>query len=638
MQAHSEHERVQFGRFELDRADGEVYRDGKPIRMQEHPRQVLIALLERPGEIVTREDLRERLWKSDTFVDFEHGLNTAVKKARQALGDSADAPEFIETLARKGYRFVGHIEPIQRSDPAVRIPAADNVERPGTPDRPRSTHRLALWGVGLVLLLTSAAAAWLALPRATPPDLAVLPFDVLLESGDAQYLGVGIADAIASRLANIGQIKVRPTSAVLHFKDLQGDPARLASTLGVSHLLSGTIQPAELGVRLSLQLVDAQGVVVHTWSIDEPATGVVQLQDRIAEEVVERLRVRLTPPERARLHVRYTDNPDAYDLYLRGRSLLVTYNDEAKMHKAIGYFQQALRLDENYALARAGLATASAWLSVRYAHEQESLVWGKQADEEARRALEQDGSLADAHFAIASAAGTEYGGYNWEVVLDRTATALALDRGLDLAHLARMRVYYHLGLFDEARREGRLAQALNPGHNVEFERLEIAALLFTGEYSSAVERATAEMSRTGMPAVRHYLGLARYYAGDEAGARATLASIDRNGRPDIRAQASLASIEAAVGMRNEARERLNDILRGGLLDHHTAYSVGAALVGLGDLNAGLDWLDRAATTGFPCYPWFQLDPQLDPLRRHPGFVLLLDRLRKGHEQARHRAR
>ena len=365
MQAHSEHERVQFGRFELDRADGEVYRDGKPIRMQEHPRQVLIALLERPGEIVTREDLRERLWKSDTFVDFEHGLNTAVKKARQALGDSADAPEFIETLARKGYRFVGHIEPIQRSDPAVRIPAADNVERPGTPDRPRSTHRLALWGVGLVLLLTSAAAAWLALPRATPPDLAVLPFDVLLESGDAQYLGVGIADAIASRLANIGQIKVRPTSAVLRFKDLQGDPARLASTLGVSHLLSGTIQPAELGVRLSLQLVDAQGVVVHTWSIDEPATGVVQLQDRIAEEVVERLRVRLTPPERARLHVRYTDNPDAYDLYLRGRSLLVTYNDEAKMHKAIGYFQQALRLDENYALARAGLATASAWLSVQ---------------------------------------------------------------------------------------------------------------------------------------------------------------------------------------------------------------------------------------------------------------------------------
>ncbi len=134
MQAHSEHERVQFGRFELDRAAGELYRDGKPVRMQEHPRQVLIALLDRPGEIVTREDLRERLWKSDTFVDFEHGLNTAVKKARQALGDSADAPEFIETLARKGYRFVGHIEPIERSDPAVSIPAADNVERLGTPN------------------------------------------------------------------------------------------------------------------------------------------------------------------------------------------------------------------------------------------------------------------------------------------------------------------------------------------------------------------------------------------------------------------------------------------------------------------------------------------------------------------------
>ena len=185
---------------------------------------------------------------------------------------------------------------------------------------------------------------------------------------------------------------------------------------------------------------------------------------------------------------------------------------------------------------------------------------------------------------------------------------MALDRGLDLAHLARMRVYYHLGLFDEARREGRLAQALNPGHNVEFERLEIVALLFTGRYSSAVERATAEMSRTQMPAVRHYLGLARSYAGDAAGARATLAAINRNGLPDIRAQASLASIEAAVGMRNEARERLNDILRGGLLDHHTAYSVGAALVGLGDLNAGLDWLDRSARRGSPAHPWFRSTP------------------------------
>jgi TolB-like protein/Tfp pilus assembly protein PilF len=453
---------------------------------------------------------------------------------------------------------------------------------------------------------------------------------------DAQHLGVGIADAITTLLANTGQIAVRPTSAVLRFKDTQVDPARVASTLGVQHLLLGYIQPADHGYRVSLQLVDGDGVVMSGWTIYEPSATLVQLQDRIAEQVVERLRVRLTPPERARLHVRHTDNPAAHDKYLRGRSLLVNFT-EAKMHEAIGYFEQALEIDENYALARAGLATASAWFSVRYAHERESLTWGKRAEDEARRALEQDGSLADAHFAIASAAGTEYGGYNWNIVLDRTATALALDPSLDLAHLARMRVYYHVGLFDEVRKEGRLAQALNPGPNVEFERLEIASLLFTGHYNSAVEQATAQLSRTDAPAVRHYLGLARYYAGDGPGARAMLASITRRGRPDVRAQASLASVEAALGMRNEARARVNDILRGWELDHHVTYSVGAALIQLGDLNAGLDWLERAADTGFPCYPWFERDTLLDPLRRHPGFVRLLDRLRDRHEQARRRA-
>ena len=463
-----------------------------------------------------------------------------------------------------------------------------------------------------------------------------MPFSVLSDAaGHAEYFGIGIADAITTRLANTGQIFVRPTSAVLRFRDALADPVRVASELGVRHLLLGSIQPAEDGYRVSLQLVGADGITVAGWTFDAPRAELVQLQDLIAEDVVARLRVRLSP-ERARLHVRYTNNPAAYDLYLRGRALLVNYT-EATMHEAIGHFEQALRIDENYALARAGLATASAWFSVRYAHEPESLVWGKRADDEARRALEQDSSLADAHFAIASAAGTEYGGYDWNIVLDRTATALALDHSLDLAHLARMRVYYHLGLFDEARKEGRRAQALNPGPNVEFERLEIAALLFTGQFDAAVAQATRELARTDVPAVRHYLGLARYYAGDGDGARAMLASITRRGRPDVRAQASLASVEAALGLRNEARARINGILRGWELDHHTAYSAGAALVQLGDLNAGLDWLERAAATGFPCYPWYEQDPLLGPLRQHAGFVQLLATLRDRHEQARRRA-
>jgi TolB-like protein len=584
--------------------------------------------------VVTREDLRERLWKSDTFVDFEHGLNTAVKKARQALGDSADAPEFIETLARKGYRFIGRLEPANGSDALVTTPPVEGVAPPVSHQRPSWIPRLAVWGAAALVLLGGAVGIWFVLHPAKTPQLAVMPFSVLPESGgDADYLRVGIADAITTRLANTRQIAVRPTSAVLRFKDAQSDPAQVASALGVSHLLLGSIQPAQDGYRISVQLVSADGVVVWGRSFHAALTAVPQLHDDIAQDVLAALRVELSPTERARVYARYTDSPAAYEMYLRGRSLLVNYT-EAKMREAIACFQEALRIDPTFARARAGIATASAWFSVRYSHEPESRVWGKRADEEARLALEQDGSLADAHYAIASAAGTEYGGFDWEVMLDRTATALALDPSLDLAHLARMRVYYHLGLFDEARREGRLAHTVNPGPNTEFDRLEIASLLFTGQFDSAVEQATAHQSRTDIPAVPHYLGLAQYYAGDGPGARATLASITRHGRPDVRAQASLASIEAALGIRDQARARVADILRGSELDHHTAYSVGAALVQLDDLNAGLDWLERAAVTGFPCYPWYERDTLLDPLRRHPGFVQLLGRLRDGHEQAR----
>jgi Tfp pilus assembly protein PilF len=220
------------------------------------------------------------------------------------------------------------------------------------------------------------------------------------------------------------------------------------------------------------------------------------------------------------------------------------------------------------------------------------------------------------------------------VVIDESATALALDPSLDLAHLARMRAYYHLGLFDEARNEGHLAGVVNPTANVERARLEIALMLFGGQSSAAVEAATRLISQTDAPAARHYLGLARYYAGDANGAREMLRSVRRGDRPDVRAQASLASVEAAVGMHKEAQARIVDILRGSELDHHVAYSVGAALAQLGDVNGSLRWLTRAADTGFPCYPWFERDSLLDPLRKHPQFVELLRRLRTAHEQMR----
>jgi tetratricopeptide (TPR) repeat protein len=303
------------------------------------------------------------------------------------------------------------------------------------------------------------------------------------------------------------------------------------------------------------------------------------------------------------------------------------------MREALGYFEQALALDQDYALARAALATGAAWFSVRYAYEADALTWGKRADAEARRALEQDPHLADAHLAIASAAGTQFGGFNWKVVLDRTAEALELDPSLDLAHVVRMRALYHLGVFEEAAAEAARARALNPFPNAEIARLEVAIQLFAGHFSVAEQLASDLLARdrSNLPAVPHYLGLARYYLGDVTGAREMLASAMRGGRPDVRAQATLASIEASAGMVDQARARIASIVGGSYMDHHVAYSLGAAYAQLRDADAGVTWLQRAADTGFSCYPWFARDPLLDPIRSHSPFSTLLDRLRREQE-------
>jgi DNA-binding winged helix-turn-helix (wHTH) protein len=232
--------RLQFESFEFEPSTGELYRDGRLVHLQDHPRQVLLALLERPGDVVTREQLRDRLWGADTFVDFEHGLNTAVKKARQALGDSAETPQFIETLARRGYRFIGRVDG-NASASAERIAADARSHLPATPAVTRERSRRTLLGsAAAVLLVAGALAAWFAQPPADAENapagaqLAVMPFRVITAgSTDSAYLGIGLADAITTRLANIRQIAVRPTTAVLAFQDAPSDPAALAASLGV---------------------------------------------------------------------------------------------------------------------------------------------------------------------------------------------------------------------------------------------------------------------------------------------------------------------------------------------------------------------------------------------------------------------
>ena len=260
------------------------------------------------------------------------------------------------------------------------------------------------------------------------------------------------------------------------------------------------------------------------------------------------------------------------------------------------------------------------------------MQWGARAEREAKAALAADPSLAEATLATASAAGTLYGAFNWPVVIAESTRALAMDPTLELAHVVRMRAYFHLGLFERMTAEAAAARQLNPLGNVEIARLEMQGSLHSGAYQRAREQAATLLARSDAPVIPNYLGLAQFYTGDAVAARATLTAVKRSGHPDVRSQAALAGVEAASGDKPRAHVRVAAIESGGYMDHHVAYSLGAAWAQLGNAGASVKWLQQAADTGFPCFPWLIRDSLLDPIRRTPEFTALVNRLRQRYEE------
>ena len=500
-------------------------------------------------------------------------------------------------------------------------------------------QRMTWLGAAVAAALLVAIGTWVFVPRRPPPaaivastPLAVLPLQPVGDISGDEHLGVAVADAIITRLATVPGVRLRPTTAVLNYRNASTDPADAATALHVDYVLTGTLQRGSSAYHMTFQLTNGpQNAVTWGRTYDVVRDGLRDLPATIAEQVAGALRLQFSSEARDGVRARYAGNPAAYDEYLQGRAALLNYT-EAGMKDAIAAFERALAIDTDYAVARAGLALASAWWSIRYAYENEALQWGARAEKEARAALASDPSLAEARLAMAGAAGTLYGGFKWPAVIDDARRALALDPTLELAHVVLMRAYFHLGLFDQMRAEAEIARQLNPLGNVEVARLEVAASLFTGAHARARDQAAALLARSEAPTIRTYLGLAQFYTGDVDAARRTLAQ----GKPGtvafVRSQAALASVEAAAGDREAARTRALAIEHGPYMDHHVAYSLGSVWAQLGDVAEAVRWLQQAAATGFPCYPSLQRDPLLDGIRQHPRFRAFLATLGQRFER------
>jgi serine/threonine-protein kinase len=460
-----------------------------------------------------------------------------------------------------------------------------------------------------------------------PIAVAVLPFHSLSSSGDLGFLSIGIPDAIITGLANVGRLRLRPTTAVLRYEGKVVDPSEAGRELETEYVVTGTLQAAEerLGVRVQLVRV-GDGASLWGDRYDVDRRDLLGLQSKIAEEVVSALRIRLSGAERDRVYARYTRNAAAYESYLQGRSELARGTQDGTL-AAINAFERARQLDSGYALAWAGLAMASAEMSLRFAAQGATQQWSERAHAEAARALALDSSVAETHLALAAL--YRKADFDWDRTIAESNRALTLNPGLELPHYYRAAAFYHLGLLELADSEVSVGLEAGSENRTEGLRTKGVTALLEGRYADATTL-FLEVQRLRRQAMADsYLPQAFYYAGEQARAERIVDSLRFS--PNIpagsRHKATLASFLAAGGERRRAQALLDTLTVGGYMDHHVAYSVGVAYAQLGNQTAALAWLRRSAESGFPCYPWFARDPLLAPLRRTPEFTAFLAELR-----------
>jgi DNA-binding winged helix-turn-helix (wHTH) protein/tetratricopeptide (TPR) repeat protein len=622
-----------FGVFEFDAQTLELQKNGRLLSVRPQPLTLLALLLARPGDLVSREEIQSALWPGDTFVDFEQGVNHAIRELRAALGDAADSPRFVQTLPRRGYRFIAPVERPAAAETLTRRPrdvappiaANPTIDLAGSmPESPAPGEARVIWpaamAVAAALAATLIATIWLR-PSAVPEPnrataLSVRPFSAPTDP----LLGVGLANAISARLGGQQAVSVRST-------DAEGQS-------GVTHVLDGEIvtDGAEITVLARLRDV-AKRTTLWSERIVVRTDQLFSVEDAIAERVVAALRLRLAAAEQDRLRRRYTSNGEAYLEYLRGRAALAKYTPEATM-TAVGAFDSALERDGNYALARAGLAMACADMYLRFAAANEVERWGERAETEARAALTVDPDLAEAHLARAAVARKRE--FDWNATITAGRRALVLNPNLEQARFFIAAAFYHNGYMEEALSEMEKGRSLHGVDVIEPIRIEALVALFSGNFAPARAH-LEEVSRLSSQAIGDtYLALAYYYSGSVDRGRAMLESLvsNRSASTAARAGAALAGILAAQGDSAAARTYVDQVLKAEYRDHHVAYSLGAAYVQLGDIKESERWLRTAADTGFPCLPWFERDPLLQPLRRLPQFSTLLEYVRERRESSR----
>ena len=465
---------LRFGVFELDPKAGELRKNGMKIRLQGQPVDILVMLLQRPGETVTREELQENLWPADTFVDFEQGLNNAMKRLRAALDDDAESPHFIETLPRHGYRFIGAVYggPRNGAEPTAQTEAPPEAGK--KPARhPRIGTRLAAVGLlGLTvagaLLLGLNVRGWRSRLFSGPPKpkiqaLAVLPLANLSGDPEQEYFADGMTDSLITELGKINGPRVISRQSIMQYKGSKKGLPEIARELNVDAILEGAVKHSGDRVKITVHLAQASPER-QLWAqeYDRSIPDAVSLQGEIARAVADEIQVKLTPEGRTRLAISRPVDPEAQDNYLRGLYFASKYT-ELGFQTAIAHFKTAIEKDPTYAPAYAELAMAYFWLGSPDQGGPSARETNPQAKAAVTKALELDSSLARAHLALGLILLNP--GWDWSGAENQYRIALKLNPSCADCHFMYGILLAGLGRNDETIAQINQAIELDPLSN-----------------------------------------------------------------------------------------------------------------------------------------------------------------------------
>jgi TolB-like protein/DNA-binding winged helix-turn-helix (wHTH) protein/Flp pilus assembly protein TadD len=589
---------LRFGTYEVDPDSGELRKAGLRIKVQQQPLKLLEILLENPGEVVTREELRARIWPHESFGDFDQAVNIAVAKLRAALSDSADNPRFIETIPRRGYRFIAQVVVLPRRDSGKPEPTQETPATEGTRDsvaavaKPTTFHglpRRLSWkviGFSVVLLavLIFTILRWRnhssANALATNPirSLAVLPLENL--SGDSQdYFADGMTDELITDLAQIGALRVISRTSVMPYKGARKPLPVVARELNVDAVVEGTVLRSGDQVRITAQLVQASADK-HLWaeSYQGDLRNTLSLQKQVAGAIADQIRIELTPHEQAVLKNAKTVDPEAYEDYLRGRFF---FNKRNSGEKAQSYFQKAIERDPNYPPPYTGLA------DIYQLSDNPRL-----ARESVQKALDLDNELAEAHNSLAELL------YRFD--RDRVGAEREFKRALELnpnyapAHHWYSIYLSFMGREPEALAEAQKAYELDPLSPVVGANLA-KILQENGEHDKAIDRAKKTLELDPNSAVTHaVLGVVYEDKKMYADAITEYKTALQLGGPPGEMRGLLGYVYAATGDLGNAEKMVRELKQLWPAHAHAALDLAVVYSGLGQKDQALYWLGKAS--------------------------------------------